>query len=110
MEKSESDKVKVNNTEHSQRRRACISGSKMIDPECKEFIAVTKIIESYTCSYCGAVFVDVPTVDHMVPLSRGGAHAVSNLTLACQPCNSGKCAKTAEEYMEYRRRLSCVAV
>jgi 5-methylcytosine-specific restriction endonuclease McrA len=34
-----------------------------------------------------------PSVDHIVPLSRGGAHALSNVQSAHLGCNSSKCDK-----------------
>lgn len=41
------------------------------------------------CMYCPAV--DVPLEkEHLVPRSRGGTNAVSNLGLACRPCNQKK--------------------
>jgi 5-methylcytosine-specific restriction endonuclease McrA len=50
-----------------------------------------------TCAYCGTT--DVPLeVEHIVPKSRGGSDRVSNLTLACQPCNERKGNQTAEEF------------
>ena len=33
---------------------------------------------------------DYPTVDHIVPLSKGGAHAWSNVQCVCAMCNSKK--------------------
>jgi 5-methylcytosine-specific restriction endonuclease McrA len=33
---------------------------------------------------------DVFTVDHIIPLSKGGAHAVANLQLAHLACNIRK--------------------
>lgn len=30
------------------------------------------------------------TLDHVIPLSRGGAHEAGNLRVACRPCNSRK--------------------
>lgn len=41
-----------------------------------------------TCIYCGAR--RRLTVDHLEPISRGGAHARWNLVLACLACNSAK--------------------
>lgn len=39
------------------------------------------------CAYCGRR--DLPlTRHHVVPLSKGGTHFISNLAPACQPCNS----------------------
>lgn len=41
------------------------------------------------CAYCGAK--DTPLqIEHIHPKSRGGSDRVSNLTLACQPCNQLK--------------------
>ncbi|NJN65774.1 MAG: HNH endonuclease, partial [Chloroflexaceae bacterium] len=41
------------------------------------------------CAYCGAK--DVPLqIEHLVPKARGGSDRVSNLTLACEPCNQRK--------------------
>jgi len=34
-----------------------------------------------------------PTVDHIIPLSRGGSHTWENVQLAHMSCNAGKCAK-----------------
>ena len=40
------------------------------------------------CSYC---FEEAAlTQDHVIPLSRGGLHAIENIVPACQPCNSKK--------------------
>ncbi len=33
------------------------------------------------------------TMDHVTPLSKGGAHAAWNVVAACKPCNSSKGAK-----------------
>ncbi|MDZ4672167.1 MAG: RNA-guided endonuclease IscB [Phototrophicales bacterium] len=49
------------------------------------------------CVYCG--IKDVPLeIEHIVPKSRGGSNRVSNLTLACHPCNQQKGNQTADEF------------
>lgn len=49
------------------------------------------------CRYCGCT--DGPfDIDHKLPWSRGGSHALDNLTVACAPCNRSKGALTAEEF------------
>lgn len=40
------------------------------------------------CVYCGAD--DRDSWDHVIPLSRGGANAVSNLVPCCRDCNRRK--------------------
>lgn len=58
------------------------------------------------CAYCGIpIYADIPKdvhVDHMHPLSRGGANSPDNLALSCQPCNQSKGSKTVAEWMEVR--------
>jgi 5-methylcytosine-specific restriction endonuclease McrA len=50
-----------------------------------------------TCAYCRATGVPLQ-VEHIVPRARGGADRVSNLTLACGPCNQRKGSQTAAEF------------
>ena len=41
------------------------------------------------CAYCGAK--DIPLeVEHIIPKAKGGSNRISNLTLACNPCNTKK--------------------
>jgi hypothetical protein len=40
------------------------------------------------CAYCGQRCT--PTMEHVVPLSRGGRHAIGNLIPACLKCNLSK--------------------
>jgi hypothetical protein len=43
------------------------------------------------CHYCGARSkLGELTVDHVVPLARGGSNARANKVLACRPCNAAK--------------------
>lgn len=49
------------------------------------------------CAYCQTE--DVPLeVEHIVPKARGGTNRVSNLAIACRPCNDAKGTMTAEEF------------
>jgi 5-methylcytosine-specific restriction endonuclease McrA len=41
------------------------------------------------CAYCLAVGLKL-TIDHVVPLSRGGHHDPRNIVMACRSCNSAK--------------------
>ena len=52
-----------------------------------------------TCAYCGKT--DVPLqVEHIHPKSRGGSDRVSNLTLACEPCNRRKGNRPVEVFLK----------
>ena len=48
------------------------------------------------CFYCGAP-EDI-TLDHVVPLSRGGRHSIGNIVPACGKCNYSKNNKTIVEW------------
>lgn len=40
------------------------------------------------CHYCGARLTESSvTLDHVVPLSRGGEMGIRNIVMACQKCN-----------------------
>jgi 5-methylcytosine-specific restriction endonuclease McrA len=43
--------------------------------------------DSWQCQYCGAV---AENLDHVIPRSRGGAHAWDNVVASCKRCNSRK--------------------
>ena len=50
------------------------------------------------CYLCGKMIPKGERhVDHIVPLSKGGAHSASNLAVACASCNLKKHAKMPEE-------------
>jgi 5-methylcytosine-specific restriction endonuclease McrA len=49
------------------------------------------------CAYCNATNVPLQ-VEHIVPEARDGSNRVSNLTMACKPCNDAKGNRTAVEF------------
>lgn len=57
-----------------------------------------------TCAYCGKK--DVPLqVEHIQPKAAGGSNRVSNLTLACQPCNQRKGSQPVAEFLKGQPNL-----
>jgi len=70
----------------------------------EDFRAAKQLTES-ACSYCGEP--GPLTLDHVVPLARGGAHRIDNLAAACKPCNSWKGAR---DELEFRALLALEAV
>lgn len=52
--------------------------------------------DRFTCTYCGITGADAELeVDHIIPVSKGGSHHMSNLTTACRKCNQKKSDKRA---------------
>lgn len=52
--------------------------------------------QSRECYLCGCEYVGI---DHIVPISRGGAHSTSNMAVCCVSCNSIKRDNTPEELL-----------
>ena len=48
------------------------------------------------CAYC--LDSAGSTMDHVVPISRGGAHDLSNIVPACSPCNASKGNRSLLEF------------
>lgn len=51
------------------------------------------------CAYCRAKNVPFE-VEHIVPRSKGGTNRVSNLTLACNPCNTKKGNQDVRDFLK----------
>lgn len=80
---------------HDAAQRAARAGAKVID--LFDRIEVFDR-DGYRCYLCRAITDPslspfspaYPTVDHVVPLSRGGDHSLGNVRTACLGCNSSK--------------------
>ena len=73
--------------ELNRKRRALEKGVKVRDFTPKQWEEV-KAEWGQVCAYCGKP--RKLTVDHVVPLSKGGNHTKSNIVPACRSCNSKK--------------------
>ncbi|GAB6096938.1 HNH endonuclease [Desulfatiferula olefinivorans] len=59
------------------------------------------------CHYCGAsVTPSELTMDHVVPLARGGRSTKGNVVPACKDCNTKKKKLLPMEWDEYMARLA----
>lgn len=68
--------------------------------------------ENPVCFYCGEpVTWKRSTLDHVMPVARGGKDSISNVVLCCRPCNNAKADRTLDEWIsdlvEARKRLEC---
>ncbi|MEV6169261.1 HNH endonuclease [Streptomyces sp. NPDC051954] len=60
------------------------------------------------CAYCDATGVPL-NIDHLRPRSRGGSNRISNLVLACAPCNQAKNNARVEVFLAHRpERLAAI--
>lgn len=50
------------------------------------------------CAYCDAINVPLQ-IEHIQPKARGGSNRISNLTLACAPCNTKKGAQSVSSFL-----------
>lgn len=71
--------------------------------------------DNYQCKGCGINVVrskkykpNQATIDHMIPLSRGGSHTRDNLITLCHQCNSVKSDKTWDEWVGVQRNVKKV--
>ncbi len=63
-----------------------------------------------TCVYCDAEHTPL-TIDHIHPKSTGGSDRVSNLTLACFPCNQRKSNQNMRAFLAHDpKRLARIEV
>lgn len=56
-------------------------------------INLEKLLErdNYKCVYCQKdINMETVTIDHIIPLSRGGSNDLTNLACSCKICNEDK--------------------
>jgi len=95
----------------SKRRKAQMRDSVAIQVQGREIRARFAEFD-HRCAYCGADG-DLH-IEHVVPISRGGGHAIGNIVPACESCNYSKRDHDAEPwyrgqpfYSEVRWRKIC---
>lgn len=66
-----------------------------------------KLLYNYCCAYCGEQVA--LTIDHVVPLSRGGQNTLNNIVPACGKCNRKKYNRTPDEAGMTLIKISSVA-
>ncbi|MGK7875347.1 MAG: RNA-guided endonuclease IscB [Xenococcaceae cyanobacterium] len=56
------------------------------------------------CAYCNGENVPLE-IEHIIPKSKGGTNRVSNLTLACHPCNQKKGNQNVKDFLHRKLEL-----
>jgi 5-methylcytosine-specific restriction endonuclease McrA len=91
-QKNHPEKMKVHRLKAHMKRREILDTYPTITVE-----QLREIREVFgdLCVYCGD---PADTLDHVVPLTKGGEHAVHNLVPACRACNCSKHNKLLSEW------------
>lgn len=55
------------------------------------------IRDGHTCAYCGKKIATGMSIDHVLPVSKGGKSTFDNTVAACVPCNNKKDNKTCAQ-------------
>jgi 5-methylcytosine-specific restriction endonuclease McrA len=88
-------KLRLYNRDKSKRRKARIKGNTFIE------VSPEKIKERFElfnncCAYCGQS--GDMQIEHAIPISKGGTHAIGNILPACRTCNYSKRDKEIESW------------
>ena len=81
-------------TRHRRRARKAGNGGSYTLTEWTEKLELF----AHLCVYCGQSGRPL-TIDHKIPISRGGTNSIENLVPACKSCNCRKGSKTAAEFL-----------
>lgn len=102
---SEPVRAKIDKSKREGDRRA----RKFNNPGYEEFTAAdwfaVLVAADFRCTYCKTQTYEMQ-MDHVIPLSKGGPHCLSNVTPACGPCNRSKHDSTVEDWRAREERKS----
>ncbi len=80
--------------EQNRRARMKLSGGRLTKGLAKRLYA----LQNGLCVYCRTDLNCAFDLDHIVPISKGGAHSDENIQLLCPTCNRRKHTKSAEAF------------
>lgn len=89
--KNNPGKVKAKADQYRAKKKA---GGKYTDEDVKRLYKAQK----GKCYYCGKKVGKDYTIDHVIPLNRGGSNTPENIVIACRHCNCSKQDKLPHEW------------
>lgn len=84
--------------EYSRRRHAKKKGVSVAAIR-QEDLSSLLLAQGGRCRYCKAMLGRDKELDHRIPISRGGAHALENVCWACRDCNRRKGVRPESEFL-----------
>ena len=97
--KTEQGKIVKRNSNH--KRRTLTKDGDVTTQQLKELYSTVK-----NCYWCNTKLNKNNThLDHIMPLSKGGEHTISNIVISCPTCNLEKHAKDPYEFALTKGRL-----
>lgn len=88
------DRYRAQNKAAGARRKARLRGADVADSKINAVIREWRLRPTFRCFYCQKIFSTRRLqVDHVLPISKGGKHSVSNICKCCSHCNPSKGAK-----------------
>lgn len=58
------------------------------------------------CAYCECALTPrTRSLDHVIPLARGGAHSIANVVVACRDCNHRKSGRLLADWLDVLREI-----
>ncbi|MBD2447815.1 HNH endonuclease [Nostoc sp. FACHB-152] len=70
-----------------------------IPPEVRKYVFQR---DKYQCKSCGKTSIETDlTIDHIIPLARGGQNDISNLHTLCWICNQQKSDKSDHQFRRH---------
>jgi len=92
-----SDKVRIHQSNRKMRKKA--GGGGLLPHDWKNIL----VRYGYKCLCCGKSGLNIElTIDHVIPLIKGGLHLKENIQPLCRTCNLRKGIKT----LDYRKEIS----
>ena len=85
------------------RHRRDVATEAVCDGTITKRVVYEMFARTKSCGYCGvAMQYQDKSMDHLIPISRGGAHSIENVEVVCLQCNKAKHCDTALEFLMRR--------